>query len=112
MVRCGDADVDGILANHGLTPRSDGYSLLELERFATARGWQCSVEPVSGRPAGEKPKKRFRAMVLAPSDTRPHLWRGRVLGMRQTRATGSSDTGALALAVARMLRATATEDEG
>ncbi len=30
--------------------------------------------------------------------------------MRQTRGTGSTDTGALALAVARMLRTT-TEDE-
>ncbi len=106
-----DADVDRILASHGLAPRADGYSLLELERFATTRGWQWSVEPVSAHPAGGKPQKRFRALVLVSGDTRLHLWRGRVLGMRQTRATGSSDTGALALAVARMLGAT-TEDEG
>jgi hypothetical protein len=106
MVRYGDADVDGILADHGLTPRSDGYSLLELERFATARGWQCMIEPVSGRPAGDKPKKRFRAMVMSRGDGRAIGRPSHQLGLRQTRATGSSEPAALALAVVRMLEAT------
>jgi len=110
MTRYVDADVDRILATHGLTPQADGYRLLDLERFVTARGWQWSIEPVSAHPAGGKPKKRFRAMVLAPGDSRTHPWSGRVLGMRQARATGASDTGALALALTRMLGAT-TEDE-
>ncbi len=106
MVRYGDADVDGILADHGLTPRSDGYSLLELERFATARGWQCSIEPVRGRPAGENSKKRFRALVMAPGDDRMAKRPSNQLGWRQARATGSSEAAVLALAVVRMLAAT------
>ncbi len=107
-----DADVDRILASHGLAPRADGYSLLELERFATARGWRCSIEPVSGRPAGEKPKRRFRAMVIAPGDPRVTERPSHQLGLRQARATGPSDVASLALAVVRMLGATTTEDEG
>ena len=110
MVRVYDADVDGILAAHGLTPQADGYNLLDLERFVTTRGWQCSIEPIGGRPARRNQRRRFRAMVLVSDDSRARQWRGRVLGMRQTRGTGPSDTGALALAVARMLRTT-TEDE-
>jgi hypothetical protein len=65
MVRYSDAEAAGILAAHGVTPRPDGDGLLDLERFATAPGWQWSVKPVSGRPAGWIPKKRFRALVLA-----------------------------------------------
>ncbi len=110
MAKFTDPDVGGILAAHGLTPQADGYNLLELERFVTTRGWQCSIEPVSGRPAVGKPKKRFRAMVMIRDDSRARQWRGQVLGMRQTRATGSSDTGALALALARLLGVT-TEDD-
>ena len=110
MTRYVDADIDRILAAHGLTPQADGYNLLDLERFVTTRGWQCSIEPIGGRPARRNQRRRFRAMVLVSDDSRARQWRGRVLGMRQTRGTGSTDTGALALAVARMLRTT-TEDE-
>lgn len=110
-VRGYDADVDGILAAHGLTPQADGYNLLDLERFVTTRGWQCSIEPVSGHPAGEKPKKRFRALVMTRGDSRLPVRPSRPHGMRQARATGASESAALALAVVRMLAAT-TEDEG
>jgi hypothetical protein len=110
MVRYGDADVAGILAAHGLTLRSDGYSCLDLEAVIAARGWQCLIEPAGSRPAGRHPKKRFRAMVMASghdviSDDR----RGRSLGMRHTRGSGASETVALALALARMLVHIATE---
>lgn len=97
MVRYSDDDVDGILTAHGVTSQADGYSLMDLERFLSARGWQWSVEPVSGRPAGEKPKKRFRAMVMHFGDGRTIGRPRQQLGLRQTRATGASETAALAL---------------
>ena len=65
---------------------------------------------MSGHPAGEKPKKRFRAMVMHFGDGRTIGRPRQQLGLRQTRATGSSETAALALAVIRMLAAT-TEHE-
>ncbi len=105
MTRYGDADVPGILATHGLTPRVDGYSLMDVERFATARGWRCSIEPVSSRPAGGKPKRRFRAMVIASGDPRVTERPSHQLGLRQARATGPSEVASLALAVVRMLAA-------
>ncbi len=106
MVKFADPDVGGILAAHGLTPRADGYNLLDLERFVTTRGWQCSIEPVSGRPAGRDSKKRFQALVMAPGDDRMAKRPSNQLGWRQARATGSSEAAVLALAVVRMLAAT------
>ncbi len=110
MVRYVEADVHGILVAHGITAGPDGYRLLDLEAVIAARGWQWSIEPVSGRPAGRHPKKRFRAMVMASghdavSDDR----RGKPLGMRHTRGIGASETAALALALARMLGNTTKE---
>ncbi len=105
-----DADVARILAAHGIAPRADGYSLLDLEAIATTRGWQWSIEPVSGRPAGGNPKKRFRAMVMANGhDAVNDDRRGKLLGLRQTRGTGSSDVSALALALAQMLAPMSSE---
>ena len=109
MVKYVDADVARILAAHGIAPRADGYSLMDLEAIATTPGWQWSIEPVSSRPAGGNPKKRVRAMVIAPGDDgTTSQWEGKLLGLRQTRGTGSSDVSALALALARMLGNTTT----
>ena len=37
-----------VLVAHGITPGPNGYAVAELEAFATAHGWQCSVESIAG----------------------------------------------------------------
>lgn len=111
MMRILDADVAGLLAIHGLSPREDGYNLLDLERFLSARGWQWSIESVSDRPGSRRPTTRFRAMVMTSGNTGATQRRGEhVLGLRHTRGNGASETAALALALARMLGATSEHD--
>ncbi len=57
-------DPDAVLADHGLRPDADGFSLSKLVAFAEARGWLAGTDEVASAPPGQ----RYRASVWRSAD--------------------------------------------
>jgi hypothetical protein len=85
-----------VLAAHGVAPGPDGLDPADLAAAAEARGWRVSTEPAAG--AGS-PQRRWRATVMGPASTGPAG-----VFAAGTHAYGATETEALAVALASMLR--------